>query len=64
MFTLGNKFIRLGLGYTLDNEQSSLWRVRYSLNSVISGLYNGFDIPRTNSISLYMLICQLSFLSY
>ena len=64
MFTLGNKFIRLGLGYTLDNEQSSLWRVRYSLNSVISGLYDGFDISRTNSISLYMLICQLSFLSY
>lgn len=64
MFTLGNKFIRLGLGYTLDNEQSSLWRVRYSLNSVISGLYDGFDISRTNSISLYMLICQLSFLCY
>jgi len=63
MFTLGNKFIRLGLGYTLDNEQSSLWRVRYSLNSVVSGLHNGFDIPRTDSISLYTLIRQLSFLS-
>jgi len=63
MSTFGNKFIRLGLGYTLDNKQSSLWRVRYSLNSVVSGLYNGFDIPRTDSITLYTLIHQLPFLS-